>query len=381
MFGVVAPPVPLRAADVTLQEVVTPSTVILKDGHPLAFAVHGVVNFNSLAELFPYIEAQTHRWNLPEDQRRQLARRLLHGGIESRVVSMVDERPLEAVITHTAEELQQALARVKEPVPEGYAREFLAVQDKWKHSMNAWSAASSIPARVLSCWYPIEEGIQLYGAPYDSIEHFWQAIKYHPDMTVAALNESLSLLDHRDWSAWLAQRDADFQFYLPNAYALEFLRYNLTPERRRWFRDELDRQKLAPADRVRQAQQRGAVPLRYTAYEEKVLWGDLADVFHLIYTFSPADDPIRQELAARHFDGIYLQGRKLGFISEEFRGLMLEVWKVKYLQIPRFGEVIRSVPMEIRLEHFLNDADSPDIPIPVYVGYLNQIRDLARARR
>ena len=46
----------------------------------------------------------------------------------------------------------------------------------------------------------------------------------------------------------------------------------------------------------------------------------------------------------------------------------------------RFGEVIRSIPMEIRLEHFLNDGDSPDIPIPIYVGYLNQIRDLARAQ-
>jgi len=67
------------------------------------------------------------------------------------------------------------------------------------------------------------------------------------------------------------------------------------------------------------------------------------------------------------------------FISEEFRSQMLEIWKVKYLEIPRFREVIRLIPPEIRLEHFLNDGDSPDIPIPVYVGYLNQIRDLARA--
>jgi hypothetical protein len=84
-------------------------------------------------------------------------------------------------------------------------------------------------------------------------------------------------------------------------------------------------------------------------------------------------------LAERHFDGIYLGERKMGFISEEFRGLMLEIWKVKYLGMPRFGEVIRSIPIEIRLSHFLNDGDSPDIPIPVYVEYLNQIRDLARA--
>jgi hypothetical protein len=58
---------------------------------------------------------------------------------------------------------------------------------------------------------------------------------------------------------------------------------------------------------------------------------------------------------------------------------MLEIWKVKYLEMPRFREVIRLIPLDIRLEHFLNDGESPDIPIPVYVGYLNQIRDLARA--
>jgi hypothetical protein len=96
-----------------------------------------------------------------------------------------------------------------------------------------------------------------------------------------------------------------------------------------------------------------------------------------VYAFSAQDDPIRKKLAERHFDAIYLNGRKMGFISEEFRSLMLEIWRVKYLQMARFTEVIRTIPMEIRLEHFLNDGDSPDIPIPVYVGYLNQIRELA----
>jgi hypothetical protein len=47
----------------------------------------------------------------------------------------------------------------------------------------------------------------------------------------------------------------------------------------------------------------------------------------------------------------------------------------------RFREVISSIPMEIRLSHFLNDGDSPDIPISVYVEYLNQIRELARKDR
>jgi hypothetical protein len=46
----------------------------------------------------------------------------------------------------------------------------------------------------------------------------------------------------------------------------------------------------------------------------------------------------------------------------------------------RFREVISSIPLEIRLSHFLNDGDSPDIPIPVYVEYLNQIRLQARRK-
>ena len=95
--------------------------------------------------------------------------------------------------------------------------------------------------------------------------------------------------------------------------------------------------------------------------------------------FFAADDPIRKTLAEHHFDAIYLDDRRMEFIGEEFRSLMLEIWHVKYLQMPRFREVISSIPMEIRLEHFLNDGDSPDIPIPVYVRYLNQIRDMARA--
>jgi hypothetical protein len=98
----------------------------------------------------------------------------------------------------------------------------------------------------------------------------------------------------------------------------------------------------------------------------------------MVYIFSPPDDPIRKTLADHHFDAIYLGERRMGFVSEEFRSLMLEIWHVKYLQMPRFREVISSIPMEIKLSHFLNDGDSPDIPIPIYVGYLNQIRNLAR---
>jgi hypothetical protein len=368
----------LPAQTVSLQALVTPSTVILKDGHPVAFDVHGFIEFKSLAELFPYIDSQARRWNLTQGEKDNLAKDLLRRGVESRVVSMVDERPLEALLTHTSEEVRQAVSKVKEPVPPGYIEAFLAVQDKWKHAVNCWSAAPSISARVLSNWYPIEEGIQLYGASYDSTEHFWQAVKYHPDVTVADLGGLLDELAKKGWDPWLARLDSDPNTYLPNAYAIEFVRHNVTAERLRWFRSELAAHGLQPTDHARQVQQRGSSAFRFSAFEEKVLWGDLADLFHLVYAFSPPDDPVRQTMAARHFDGIYLGERKLDFISEEFRAQMLEIWRVKYLQMPRFREVITSIPMEIRLEHFLNDGDSPDIPIPIYVGYLNQIRTLAR---
>ena len=388
----------LQAQQISLQALVTPSTTIAKDGHPLTFALHGFIEFKSLSELFPYIDSQTQRWKggLDDAGRKDLARDLLRRGIESRVISMTDERPLETLVTHTADELRKALSQVKEPVPPGYSDAFLAVQEKWKHSLNCWSAAPSIPARVLSNWYPIEEGIELYGATYDSTEHFWQAIKYHPDTTIADLTDLLGVLEHKDWRPWLSRLDEDPKLYLPNAYAVEFLRHNLAPERLRWFRDQLAAHGLHPSDRARLTQQRHQqpdqppinLPFRFTAFEEKILWGDLADLFHLVYTFSSPGDPVRTRLAEHHFDGIYLAdqttvdqkaaGRKLGFISQDFRSLMFEIWKVKYLQMPRFREVIRSIPLEIRLSHFLNDGDSPDIPIPTYVEYLNQIRNLAR---
>lgn len=372
---------PLPAQQISLQALVTPSTTIVKDGHPVTFALHGFIEFNSLSELFPYLASQTERWpnaSLNDAARRDLARDSLRRGIESRIVSMADERPLETLMTHTSAELRQALAQVKEPAPPGYVEAFQAVQEKWKHSLNCWSAAPSIPARVLSNWYPIEEGIQLYGATYDSTEHFWQAVKYHPDITVAELKDLLGVLNEKDWRPWLARLDGDARLYLPNAYAVEFLRYNLAPERLRWFREQLAAHGLRPSDHARPAQQRIDTPFRFTPLEEKVLWGDLADLFHLVYTFSPPDDPITKTLAAHHFDGIYLGARRMNFISQDFRSLMLEIWKVKYLQMPRFRELISSIPMEIRLSHFLNDGDSPDIPIPIYVEYLNQIRNLAR---
>jgi hypothetical protein len=370
-----------NAEPISLEIVVTPSTVMVKDEKPVTFALHGFVEFRSLAEVFPYIDAQTQRWSgkISEKEKQQLARQLLREGIESRVVSMADERLLQALVTHTSEELRQAIAGVKEPLPSGYGEAFLAVQEKWKHSLNCWSASPVIAGRVLSNWYPIEEGIRLHGAVYDSTEHFWQAVKYHPDTKVGNLEELLALLEGRDWSAWLKRLDNDPKIYLRNAYAVEFLRYNLRAERLKWFAVELQKHDLKAEDRARNVQQRGESVFRFSAFEEKILWGDLADLLHMVYVFSLPDDPVRKVLEEHHFDGIYLGERRLGFISEEFRAEMLEIWKEKFLQTPRFHEVIAGIPMEIRLEHFLNDGDSPDIPIPIYVGYLNRIREMAKA--
>jgi len=353
----------LRADDVSLQALVTPSTVITKNGQPVIFALHGFIEFKSLSELFLYIDSQTQRWKrdgrMSDGELQHLASDLLRRGIESRVVSMADERPLEELLTHTSDELRQTLTSLKQPLPPGYAEDFVAVQEKWKHSVNCWSASPSIPGRVLSNWYPIAEGIQLFGSSYDSTEHFWQAVKYHPDTTLADLTELLSLFEQNDWKPWLGRLDGDPRLYLPNAYAVEFLRHNLAPERLHSFRNELTAHGLHPGDHARQVQQR-VQPFHFTALEEKILWGDLADLFHLVYALSPIDDPIRVALENHHFDGIYVDGKKLGFISEEFRSLMLEIWRVKYLQMSRFRGVISLIPMEVRLEHFLNDGDSPE---------------------
>jgi len=371
----------LRAEPLPLKSVVTPSSEIVKDGKTLTFAIHGFIEFGSLAEAFAYIESQGERWKgkVSEGEIKELKRALLREAVESRVVSMVDERPLESLVTHTSGELREAIGAVKEPVPAGYAEAFLAVQEKWKHSLNCWSASPVIAARVLSNWYPIEEGIRLYGATYDSTEHFWQAVKYHPDVTVGEVKELTKRFEERDWNAWLQRLDEDPKIYLPNAYAVEFLRANLKAEKLRWFQEQLRGHGLKDEEHARQAQQRVGDPFRFRAIEEKELWGDLADTFHLVYVFSPDGDPLRRLLAEHHFDGIYLGDRKMGFISEEFRSEMLEIWRVKYLQMPRLREVIAGIPMEIRLEHFLNDGDSPDIPIPVYVGYLNRIREMAKS--
>lgn len=377
---------PVLAQDVTLQALVTPSSVLRKDGQPVRFALHGFIEFNTVEELFSYIDREAGRRIFPSAAERQAyGDALLKRGIESRVVSMAWEKPLEVLLTHTRQELNHEVLRLRKPVFEGqnwrlnsntYRDAFARVRDKWRRSLNCWSASSSMHGRVLSNWYPIAEGITLYGASYDSTEHFWQAVKFHQAVTIANLLALLDALDPVDWKPWVDALDADQKLYFANTYAVHFLRANLTREKLAWFRKELaafDRAALA-----RNLQQRDPAGMRFTALQEKILWGDLADVFHLLYVFQA---PVRDRLVEHRFDAIYLGDRRWGFISPEFRALMLEIWKVKYLKMARFGDVIRAIPTALRLDHFLNDGDSPDIPIPIYVEQLNQIRALALAQK
>ena len=395
----------LKAQDRTLgvQALVYPSTVFYKDGQVVKFALHGFLEFQSLDELFAHIDQQVGRWRFSTIRDSDdFAADLLRRGLQSRVVSMQYEKPLELLVTHTSQELAGAIRNVKTPsaplvfkgehwqlTPEAYQSGFLKLQEHWKSSLNCWSASPVIAARVLSNWYIIDEGIALFGARYDSTEHFWQAVKYHPEIRLNDLLQLLSLLDNAAYAQWLEKLANDQNVYLRHTYALEFLRNNVAPERRRWFRQEVARIAAGGNMPVRALQQRqSSGSPRFTAQDEKVLWGDLADVFHLLYFFAgmkgellPAreSESLMDGLRRYHFDAVYLQGYgtgKMGFISPEFRQLMLEIWKVKYLEMKRFGEVIRSTK-GIYLDHFLNDGDSPDIPIPVYVGFLNRIREMA----
>jgi hypothetical protein len=387
-----------------IQAMVDPSTVFRSEGQVVKFALHGFIEFQNLNEMFGYIDGQAGRWKFATARERtDYADGLLRRGIQSRLISMQYEKPLELLITHAAQDLSNALAKIGTPsaplifrgsnwqvTPETYRSIFLQIQEHWKTSLNCWSASHSIPARVTSNWYLIDEGITLFGARYDSTEHFWQAVKYHPDVKPADLLKIMDLVDRVAWAPWLEKLVGNQETYFKNTYALEFLRSNLEAKRREWFRKEVTQYANdgRSARRLQQRDDKTPGSYLFTANAEKVLWGDLADLFHLIFQFgSQYSDASRADgmqalldaLRRFHFDAVYLNGYrsgKMGFISSDFRELMLEIWKVKYLENQRLGDVIRST-RGMHLDHFLNDGDSPDIPIPVYVGYLNQIRDMA----
>ena len=193
------------AARLTLERLVAPDARVEVPGRQVRFALHGLIYFNSLAELFAFVDGEAGRWQFESAAARQaFADDLMRRGVESRVVSMETELPLELLLTHTRAELEAAVAGVTPAMRRwcsrgahwqltaaAYRDAFLRVRDRWSTSLNCWSASPSIPGRVLSNWYVIDEGIELYGATYDSTEHFWQAVKYHPDVTVADLRTLL----------------------------------------------------------------------------------------------------------------------------------------------------------------------------------------------
>ena len=414
---------PAPATRLTLHRLVDPASRVEVQGRLIRFSLHALIQFDTLEDLFGFIDNEVGRWRFDSPAARQaFAEGLLRRGVESRVVSMETELPLEILLTHTRGELERAVAgqsrrdaplvfkgRHWQLTTDVYRDAFLRVRDRWSQSLNCWSASSSIPGRVLSNWYLIDEGIELYGATYDSTEHFWQAVKYHHDVTVGELRTLVGTLMTVDWRPWVESLAADQDFYFANAYAVEFLKKNLARERLEWFHAELARV-ATDSERARAAQQRidraPGAPVRFASLDEKVLWGDLADVLHLIVSFGdaraaqglgpydgslprgvrqpewsnvPGLAAVREALVARHFDAVYLTGYAGGrfpFLSRDFQALMLEIWKVKFLKMPRLNEVIRSTTGR-RLDHFLDDGDSPDIPIPIYVGYLNRIREMA----
>ena len=46
-------------------------------------------------------------------------------------------------------------------------------------------------------------------------------------------------MQKKDWAEWIKRLDDDPKIYLPNAYAVEFLRHNLAAERLRCFKFQL----------------------------------------------------------------------------------------------------------------------------------------------
>ena len=90
---------------------VTPSTVrLLKDGHPITFALHGFLEFKSLNEMFSYIDSQNQRWksHMQESMRNSARLPCEICCAEELKAALLDGRrgPAgDAVVTHTREDL------------------------------------------------------------------------------------------------------------------------------------------------------------------------------------------------------------------------------------------------------------------------------------
>ena len=296
---------PAQQPTLTLRELVDPSSIFRNQDGAVPVFLHAFIEFRNLENLFDYINTQAGRWRFesPSD-RKSFADSLLRRGIESRIISMTLEKPREILLTHTRGELAAAVDRVcTKSAPliyQGkhwqldralYREMLLDLQRRWRSSLNCWSASPSIADRVLSNWYIIEEGIDLFNARYDSTEHFWQAVKYHPSVRLKDLLEVLGQVAAVPWEPWIEQLANDQKIHFEHGYPVEFLRKNLSPRQLQWFAAEIEKQSRRFNLPVRELQQRDpALPwkLRYTPLQEKILWGDLADVFHTSLSSSRA---------------------------------------------------------------------------------------------
>ncbi len=100
----------------TLQRLLDPATRVETDGRLVRFAIHSLINFETLADLFQYIDRESGRWQFATSAARQaFGDDLLRRGVESRVVSMESELPLEILLTHTRAEVERAVAAIWSP--------------------------------------------------------------------------------------------------------------------------------------------------------------------------------------------------------------------------------------------------------------------------
>ena len=100
----------LPTTPLTLPRLVDPATRVEVNGKPVQVALHGLIRFDSLADVFTYIDDQAGRWTFASAQERQaFGDALLQRAVESRIVSMQTELPLEVVLTHTRGEVGAAV--------------------------------------------------------------------------------------------------------------------------------------------------------------------------------------------------------------------------------------------------------------------------------
>lgn len=142
------------AAPLTLRRLVDPATRVEVNGQTVPFALHGFVRFETLNDLFMYIDEQAGRWTFATTQARHaFGDDLLQRGVESRIVSMQTELPLEIVLTHTRREVTAAVNALHTADPSvvftgrhwrasmsAYRAAFLRVRDRWSTSLNCWSS-------------------------------------------------------------------------------------------------------------------------------------------------------------------------------------------------------------------------------------------------